>query len=66
MDKIVGNLDIKRSLECVQESFKEDPALASIEKYATHSSIKTLKAECMTLIQISHLNLLNKIKFLKK
>ena len=27
-----------------RESFKEDPILASIEKYATHSSIKNIKS----------------------
>lgn len=31
-DKSVGNLDIDQNLECVQDSFKEDLALASIEK----------------------------------
>ena len=42
-DKKVGNLDINRNLECILESFKEDPVLASVKKYATPSSIKNIK-----------------------
>ena len=38
------NLDINEKLECIRESFKEDPVLASIEKYATHSSIKNINS----------------------
>ena len=42
-DRTVGNLDRNQNLECLQESFKEDPVLASVEKYATHSSIRNIK-----------------------
>ena len=43
-DKIVGNFNINQNLECFQKSFKEDLVLVSIEKYATHSSIKNIKS----------------------
>ena len=43
-DKVVGNLDINRNLECVRESFKEDPVLTSIQKYAAYSSIKNIRS----------------------
>ena len=42
--KIVGNIDINRNLEYLQESFKEDPVLVPIEKYATCSSIENIKS----------------------
>ena len=42
-NKVVGNLDINQNLECVQDSFKEDPVLGLVEKYATHCNIKNIK-----------------------
>ena len=43
-DKIFGNLDINQNLECLRETLKEDPILTSVGKYATYSSIKTIKS----------------------
>ena len=43
-NKVVGNLDVNRNLQCVRKSFNEDPVLASIEKYATHPSIENIKS----------------------
>ena len=42
-DKIVGNRDINRNLECFQESFKGNTVLTSVEKYASHSNIRNNK-----------------------
>ena len=65
INKVVGDVDINRNLEYVQEPFDEDPVLVSIEKYATYPCIETLKAEWIALIQISLLNFLINVKFLK-
>ena len=47
-NKTLGSLNINRNMERVQESFDESPALPSIDKYATHPSIKNIKTRMIS------------------
>ena len=47
-NKTLGSLSINRNMECVRESFNERPALTSIDKYATHPSIKNIKTRMIS------------------
>ena len=64
-DKIVGNRDINRNLECFQESFKGNTVLASVEKYASHSNIRNKKSRMHATDSNRSFKFVGKIKFLK-
>ena len=45
---LIKHLNIYRNMECVRESFYEFPGLPSIDKYATHPSIKNIKTRMIS------------------